>query len=328
MKKIIQILLLILVVITFICGFSQTAKAEIPPDIIHSYTITIDPQTDGSLLIKYELDYEATTDFPSDIQYLQIGVPNTDFEVVDFAPKDFIVQAKEIKAGTSQVQLDFYKLPLKGDRFTISFTIKQRSMAYSTDDGNICFQFIPGWFDFAEITELREIINLENLNVVSTDPETSIESGKMVFVVNNMEANEKAPAITVIATKDSYPNLNEDDLVTKNQATGGIGIGGAILIIILVVVVIMIIAAAASGGGDGGYGGGGYFGGYGGSSSGRSGGGDGGFSGRGSSCACVSSCACACACAGGGRVGCSERGLQVTHWLQEHNPDGENDEKK
>lgn len=329
--KILTILFLVLslIVISFV-----PASAATPPDIINSYVVTINPQPDGSLLMKYDFDYEATTDFPRDIQYLEIGVPNTNFEIVSYEPKGFITGAKAIKSGKSQVHLDFAKLPLKGDKFKFSFVIKQGSMAYKADENNISFKFVPGWFDFAEIKELKVIVSSKGLSVTKTEPEPASKSdSEITWVTKNMKPDQKAAPIIMVCSKSSYPNLPES--VTKNgnnsvEGSGNIGLGAILLIILLVIILflgLLFLLADSDDYDSGGYGGGGYKGGYysgssyrssSGSSSSRSSrssGGSGDFSGRGSSCACVSSCACACACAGGGRVGCAERGYQVLHWL-------------
>jgi len=331
MKKLLNLLIAFLIVL--FCSFPVFAQT--PPDIINNYTITIDPQTDGSLLMKYEFNYEATTDFPSNIQYLEIGVANSDFEIVSYNPHGFITGAKANKSGTSQVHLDFAKLPIKGDKFQFDFVIKQKNMLYKADEENIGFKFIPGWFDFAEIKELKVIINPKSLTVTKTDPEPIIkDANQMIWITKNMGPNEKAKAVTFICSNESYPELQKDTLNDKDPNEENGGAFGLILIIIIVIIVVIFIFTLILGSGDsygdGGYSGGGYSGGFfggsslgggtsssggGSSSSGRSSGGGGSFGGGGSSCACVSSCACACACAGGGRVGCSERGFEITNWL-------------
>jgi len=329
MKRIgIWITLALIAIMVF--AYPGTAAAQTPPDIIHSYVVTIDPQSDGSLLMKYDFDYEATTDFPSDTQYLQIGVPNTNFEIVDFSPKNFIVEAKAIKAGKSQVELDFYKLPKKGDRFKISFTIKQKSMIYKVDDNNVSFKFVPGWFDFAEIKELKEVISLKNLKVVKVEPSSVIqEDGMATFITKDMAVNDKAEPVIIITSRDSYPKFDDKDLTSESGSSGSLSVGVIVILVILGIVLLVIIIGVVSGldgGDDDGYSGGGYIGGLG-RGGGRSSGGGGSFSGRGSSCACVSSCACACACAGGGRVGCAERGLQVLNWYISHQKEGGKDDE-
>lgn len=325
MKKFLNLLIAFLMVLS--CSFPVFAQT--PPDIIHNYTIIIDPQPDGSLLMKYEFNYEATTDFPSNIQYLEIGVANSDFEIVSYNPHGFITGVKANKSGTSQVHLDFAKLPLKDDKFQFDFVIKQKNMLYKADDKNTSFKFVPGWFDFAEIKELKVIINLKSLTVTKTDPApTTKDANQMVWLTKDMKSDEKAEAITFICSNESYPNLQKDTLSDKDPNEGGLGIFVWILIIIVAIFIFIFVLTLILGSGDsyggGGYSGGGrYLGGFfggsslggGSSSSGRNSGGGGSFGGGGSSCACVSSCACACACAGGGRVGCSERGFEITNWL-------------
>ncbi|QUH26385.1 hypothetical protein [Serpentinicella alkaliphila] len=72
---------LLITIFVFLLLTLQVVSAT-PPDIIHEMLVKITPNTDGSLNISYEFDYEATTDFPPNIQYLQIGVANSDFTLL------------------------------------------------------------------------------------------------------------------------------------------------------------------------------------------------------------------------------------------------------
>jgi hypothetical protein len=320
-------LIILAVIILLVFVPISVGSAQTPPDIIHSYVITIDPQTDGSLLMTYNFDYEAATDFTDEIPYVEIGVPNSDFEITDYGPKDFIKNAEKNISGGSWVHLDFYELPKEADRFNFYFTIEQNSMIYETDEG-FGFKFIPGWFSFAEVSELKVILLTEGLEICSLEPEpVNDTNGEIFWITKDMVEDQKADPIIVVSDLNSYPDLTEEQLVSESGSVGGVVLIIFIVIIVLFLIIFFVVTIA----GDDGYDGGGYGGGYhgggfrgsGGTSSGSrfggsgsaSSGGSGSFSGRGSSCACVSSCACACACAGGGRVGCSERGFQVLHWI-------------
>jgi hypothetical protein len=94
-----RIFFMICIFITFITVCSSPAAAATPPDIIHQMKVTITPQADGSLNIHYFLDYEATTDFPADICYLEIGVPNSSFTLLDYSPDTLISGAGRTKAA-------------------------------------------------------------------------------------------------------------------------------------------------------------------------------------------------------------------------------------
>ncbi len=325
-------------------------RADIPPDIIHKFEIVVTPQPDGSLVIHYKLDYEATSDFTNDIPYIQIGVPNSNFTIREWGPTTLLKGAKAITFGKSLVELDFGRLPKKGERFQLYFEILQSGMVYKAGE-DVSFKFVPGWFDYAKVSELHLTWALpsDTSLVKSLDPKPDSQfDNRATWITRNLQTNQKAKAVTLVYSTAAFAELK---LTTSSQPASPQGDENGetnwlvvVLIVVFVLIVIVVIAIMiwSDGYGGGGYtggsyrGGGGYGGGWGGSSggssggsrpsggslgggggssSGRSGGGGGGFSGRGSSCACVSSCACACACAGGGRVGCAERGLDITYWL-------------
>ncbi len=324
MKKNLLVLIVLLIgllILPVLGGQSAT-----PPDVIHSYTVSIEPQKDGSLLINYEFDYEAVTDFPRGKAYLQVGVPNRNFEIVSYEPKELISDTKAITSSTSQVQLNFINLPLKGDRFRFNFSILQKRMIYKTDEG-YGFKFVPGWFDFAQIEKLWVRVNPGEIVLIKVEPELEQKTpGQLIFLTENLKENQKAKAITITMGGD-YFSIDDEEMLQKEEKSLAdiliIIIVAIMIISILFLLVIMLIYNFSGGGGSGGgsSGGGGYGGGrfIGGSSGGslKSGGGSGSFSGRGSSC--VSSCACACACAGGGRAGCSEKGYRIVKLVAKPN---------
>ncbi len=349
-------MLVLILMICLLCSSGYLAFG-VPPDIIHEMVVTITPQDDGYLNIHYSLDYEAATDFPEDIQYLEVGVANTDFTLLDYSPDTLIEDAYGTTQNGAFVHLDFKKLPKAGDRFTLEFTVKQGSMYNKSGQNDVSFQFVPGWFDFAIIKELQVIVETDGLNnvVVMPTPDKWSDS-KAIWITKNLEANEKAEKISVLnsrssgfsednAYQDQPNNYNEDYAPNYNdnpRTSSSFSFGRIILFIFVLIFIASLLGgrrnryrAGRYGGGywgpppprhrsfwgppppppggfggrpPRGFGGGGFGGGRSsGGSSGRSSGRSSGGGGR--------SCACACACAGGGRVGCSERGYQVLHWL-------------
>ncbi len=314
------------------------------PDVIGQYSVHITPQDDGTLVMDYRFsNYCATTDFPADKPYLQVGVPNRNFDLVDWGPKSapnsqtqvWVTSANALQGVNSQVQLNFNKQPLAGECWDLNFTIAQRQMAYAQGSNEVSFQFTPGWFDFAKINTLTITWDLpaDPSLVHKTEPTPTNGQQQAIWTNTGMAPNDKF-TVTITYAKSAFPNLAAAGL-PSNAPTPPSSTGEAdytwifclvILIIILVIVLPLIVRSFA---GDGGYGrgyGGGYYGGLGrpfiggdedtdsggGSPRARSGGGGGGFAGRGSSCACAcASCACACACAGGGRAGCTRKGFDI-----------------
>src|SRR3990170_4064505 len=88
------------------------------PDVIGEYSVTVSPQADGTLKMSYQFtNYCATTDFPSNSAFLEVGVPNRHFTITDIGPKDWVTGASPKTSGGSWVHLDFIRLPKKGDCF-------------------------------------------------------------------------------------------------------------------------------------------------------------------------------------------------------------------
>lgn len=332
MNKRILVFRLALALVLLVVLKPLTAHAA-DPDVIKNYVVTVTPQTDGTLNMKYDFDYCATTDFPGNAIYLEVGVPNKKFELTEWGPKDWVTNAYTKTSGGSWVHLDFVHQPVAGECFTFNFTIHQSAMAHVSGD-DVTFQFIPGWFDFARIDKLTIVWAMpSDATLVKTlDPQSArSENGQAIWEALNLAPNQKFTVNLVIA-KTAYPDLKTEDIVEEEPVpiNGGAGVGIVticLIIGVIIVVLALILWLSDSAGGGGGFSDGGYIGGYsggsgsthgdsgGGGSSGRNSGGGGNFGGRGSSCACVSSCACACACAGGGRAGCSAKGFDIS-WMK------------
>ena len=301
------------------------------PDVIGQYTVHVTPQDDGTLVMDYRFsNYCATTDFPSDKPYLQVGVPNRNFDLVDWGPKSapnsqtkvWVTSADPLQGVTSQVQLNFNKQPLAGECWDLNFTIRQRQMAYAQGSDEVGFQFTPGWFDFAKINALTVTWDLpaDQTLIHKTDPAPTSTPNQAVWSDTNLAPNDKF-TVTITYAKSAFPNLTAPSASAPSPPSSAAGEDNSAFLCGIVLLILFFIVMArflSFWGSDGGYGGGlggaflrGFGGGFSGSSSSRSGGGGGGFAGRGSSCACAS-CACACACAGGGRAGCTRKGFDIS----------------
>lgn len=336
-------LLLAILFLTILILPVGTALADIPPDVIGEYIITVNPQPDGSLEMKYELNnYCPTTDFTNDIPYFEVGVPNTHFTLIDFVKNELVANAEPRLSGGSFVRITFTRLPRQGECFNAGFTIRQERMAYPLGEEDVSFQFTPGWFSYAIVKRLTVKWVLPEASLVrELDPTPTSQDGNLaIWQVENLKQNQKFTISKIIVAKSAYPDLRQQT-VQSTSDSGDMGAAGLILIIIVIIIAVILIVlfwvwlttddygGGYSGGGGSSrgstYTGGGWHGEgstpsrsssrsstSGGGRSSRSSGGSGDFSGRGSSCACVS-CACACACAGGGRVGCSRKeiGYQV-----------------
>lgn len=310
--------------------FAPTSvNAQTSPDELANYTITITPQPDGTLIMNYQLQgYCAKSDWPSEYPYLQVGVPNSNFTITDWSPKgSFVTDVKPVNSGGSFAQFDFGQLPKNGDCFDLSVTTTQGKMAFPTTDGTneVTFKFVPsGWTFPIKVASLTvmwikpsdpALLKMTEPGPKNVDGDMMVWQWSSPIMASNGMFNDYA--VKFVYNQSAF-TLSEEATTSSESGNGGSGpdAGTVLLIIVIIIVAIIVIAfvldwltdgelIGINGGGDGG----GYYGG-GGLGGGRSGGGGGGGGGRGYSCACAS-CACACACAGGGRVGCSRKGIGI-----------------
>lgn len=309
-----------------------TVFADETPDQLESYTISVTPQMDGSLLMDYKLENYcvAIEKWPSDEPYLQIGVPNGNFTIGEWGPKEGanrVVNAEALTLGSSFVQLDFDEgsLPKRGDCFDLFFSIVQNKMAYpDPENGNITFKFIPAGWKFpiqVKSLTLNWAAPIDPGLVKLTDPAPmAVVSTTMIWQWDNplMDASGMfSDASVKFAYDKSAFTLSEAATTNTDSGNGGnssdlglICLWTIVVIVVLIIVLwifLALIEFVSSG-----------------DSLGTSfvtvasnvsdvlsdGGGFGGSSGHSSGCACAG-CACACACAGGGRVGCSRKGIGI-----------------
>ena len=324
-----RLVLVTVLVLVFSLGVfhPRTVKADVPPDVLDSYTITITPQADGQLQMVYNLKHYCTySDWPGDKPYLQIGVPNTTFTITDFGPSEGEfkpVKAEPLTSDGSYVQMDFDSnhLPKNGNCFDLNFSITQGKMAYpTTDSKEITYKFTPsGWTFPITVKQLTVswAVPSDASLLKLTDPVTTGKTDTaLIWQWNNPVMNGSGMfadySVKLVYDQSAF-QLTDTSTSQSSDSNGGSGgiSGGTILVIIIVVVVVILLLVVFVGVfSDDGYGGGGGIILGGGSGGGHSGGGGLGGSGGGYSCACAG-CACACACAGGGKVGCSRKFIGI-----------------
>lgn len=318
MKKIPMIMrwmIILVLLFSFIPTGSAMASA---PDTIGHYRVSIEPQSDGTLNMRYEFwNYCAVTDFPSADFF--IGLPNRSFTITgaggDIGGTNWV---KGTRQDGVKAYVDFASLPKAGQCFNFWYEIHQEKMAY-LDGDSVMFNYQPSWFDFATITklEIRWKLPDDSSQVQSLKPEAAKQAGWAIWTYKNMNVDQKTDMLELFYLKTAFPDLPSDtpdrSEAPEEENAGFLGLSCWTWLIILVVLffIIMLIAwwIEEGGGGGGYYGGGKGFFEYVADALESSGGGWGGSTGHSSGCAGCASCACACA--GGGRAGCSVKGFKL-----------------
>ena len=302
MKKILIIILALFSLVLVGCDESFE-----PLDKIHDYTIIVNPNNDGTLNMKYHLEWEVLEEGDNGVDFITVGVANRFVENIQ-GLSDNIKKIGYSSENGSVIRIDFNKKYHKGDIFHVVFSIRQERI-FTVKNNQIQYSFNPGWFEEIQVNKLTVLWDSKN---VLQSNSTSFIKDYLVWEAfldygDTIEVN-------LVYDKDSFPNLDPK----KDYSSQTINPLIVIVIVFGFISFIIVISIIASIKEDKyqrcrGFSGNVrhhhfYFGRHYGyrksgskivppnvqnKSSGV----------HGSSCAC----ACACACAGGGRAGCSRK---------------------
>lgn len=259
-------------------------------DEILNYEIKVDVRQDGTLDIRYAIDWKVLDDKSGTepVSWVDVGVPNDKVDQIQMLTANIKSAEYSSKNGGSYVRIDFKTNYYQGSVIRFEFSIHQSYMYLLDESNTVRYSFTPGWFEDIEIDNLQiEWAVKDGFTIKETDSNEQ-SSTYYIWSYQNLAEGEKVTANVKYKSDGFYVDENKQ---YKEGDSGTSVLGIALLVICIVILVVAIVANI-----DDDYGGG---------------------RGHGhtsvfvhsscahSSCACVSSCACACACAGGGRAGCS-----------------------
>lgn len=300
MKIFKKFLICAMVLVCFITITLLPVRASTTPlDEIQDYTITVNMRPDGTMDIKYHVEWKVLDDSrEGPLEWVKIGNPNKHVDGIT-ALSDNIKDIKYVNDGGAYIRIDFDHAYYEGEIVIFEYTIHQSYMYIIEKDNHICrYSFTPGWFEEIEVKNIT--IRWNDENVIESTAHKN-EDGYLIWN-SSLGMGERLNA-SVKYNLDAF-TTNENEQYTEDA--GSSGKGGTVLIVVLVIIgVVLLISFLVALFGDDDYGS------------------HGGFGGRSSvfvshsscvrsSCACAS-CACACACAGGGRAGCSKKDFYKTN---------------
>lgn len=289
MKKIvIAFFLVVLICLSIVSvGF-----AEKDLDLIINYVIRVDPRVDGTLDIRYVIEWKVLSDKneAEPLTWIKVGVPNEKYEIK--------LDSKNVNSSSYLVDGSFVRLDLdrpyyKGEELIMGFQIHQNNMYVRDKDKHQCrYSFTPGWFDDIAVENLVIFWNAKNVIECNTEATEEIEGENYYKWEASLKPGERLNA-NVCYNLDVFDTSEEGSWIGDKRENSSTKISPLVILAIVLAIVLIVAFVLAMGDGYGGGGGGSVF--------------IHSSSGCASSCACVSSCACACACAGGGRAGCSKK---------------------
>ena len=267
---------------------------ENPLDEIQNYTIQVDMRNDGTMDIKYRLEWTVLDDTSEGpLSWVKVGIPNKNVDEITALTSNIDKIKYEKESGQTYVFIYFDREYHANETIIFEFSIHQSNMyVIDKEDHTLRYSFTPGWFDEIEVKNITIMWN--NHNVLKSNNNNEPVDGYLVWNAS-LTFGEKLNA-SVYYNLDAFEATEEGQVIEDDDGVNPFVI---LIIIVVVIVFIMLILSLI----DDGYGGGS---GYGGSRTHI-------YTSSRCACACASRCACACACAGGGRAGCAKKDFYHTN---------------
>ena len=277
------------------------AEARGPLDEIQNYTIQVDMRPDGTMDIRYHIEWKVLDDTSEGpLSWVKIGNPNMHVDEIT-ALSDNIQDIRYLAEDGSYIRIDFDREYHENEIIIFEYSIHQSYMYVIEEEEHICrYSFTPGWFDEIEVKEIKILWNRDNV-LESTAQGTE---GNYLVWSGSLEMGERLNA-SVQYNLDVFTTNEEEQYTEESGSEGGISPFGLLIAAGIVILVIIVLCALFVSDDDdydshGGFGGSHYYHTM--------------YVHTRSSCACACvSCACACACAGGGRAGCSKKDFYGTN---------------
>lgn len=145
-KKIKVILIMIFFILLFFIFPSKCKAVDL--DQILDYTTTISPRDDGTLDIKYHIEWkvlDSTTEGP--LEWVKIGIPNQHVNNIKKISNN-ISTVNYLSSNGNYVKVKFKDKYYAGDTVIFEFSIHQAYMYnINNSTGKVSYEFTPGWFD-------------------------------------------------------------------------------------------------------------------------------------------------------------------------------------
>ena len=132
-----------------------------PLDEISSYEIQVDPRDDGTLDMRFDIQWKVLNDTQEGpLEWVRIGIPNRHVDEIE-GLSDSIRRIAYDGSGGSYVRIDLDRDYRAGETVEMSFAIHQSSICAANGEDYV-FHYMPGWFDDIAVKSLVVRWNAEN----------------------------------------------------------------------------------------------------------------------------------------------------------------------
>jgi hypothetical protein len=235
MKKLLLLLMAIVLLFLFI---PAQLLADTGTYKIDTYTVTLTPQSDGTVDITY---YQQWTVLSGNIPWITVGLPNTSYTITGSGDNVSNIR-DDSGSGWDGVYIGLDRTYYANQSFIVSFTVNERGLL-TESNGSWGINFTPGWYDNAVIGKMD--INLDSpispSEYTFNPPPTSIIGSTITWEETNLPGGYQFN-ISFSSTDGSFittgaapvPTTNITSIATNN------GVNGAFIFFIIAIVVIFL----------------------------------------------------------------------------------------
>jgi hypothetical protein len=234
MKKVFLTLTALILVFLFIPArvFADTGTYK-----INNYTVTLTPQSDGSVNISY---YQQWTVLSGNIPWITVGLPNTSYTITDSGNNVSDIR-DDSGSGWDGVYISLDKTYYSNQSFAVSFTVNERGVL-SESSGSWGINFTAGWYDNAAIDKMDiDLVSPISPSEYTFNPApTGIAGNTVIWEKTNLPGGYQF-SVSFSSTDGSFITAGAIPVQTTNISTTAISsVNGTFIFFIIAIVVIFL----------------------------------------------------------------------------------------
>ena len=215
------IFIIILALILLMIPINVVAKE--PLDEIQNYELQIDMRNDGTMDIRYHLEWKVLDDSSEGpLSWVQIGIPNKNVDEIKALSNNIDNIEYYSSGGDTYVKIYFDKEYYADEIVNFDFSIHQSHMYVIDQEEHLLrYSFTPGWFDEIQVKNI--IVKWNKFNVLKTNAEPETD-GEYYVWTGTLDFGEKLNT-SVYYNLDAF-NVSEEGQVQEdtNEWISGIKI--------------------------------------------------------------------------------------------------------
>ena len=178
-RRVFSLLAALLLCLALLCA----PAAASPTDEILRYEITADVNDDGTVNLRYHIDWKVLRDDIGALEWITVGIPNGEYVSIE-SLSDTIRRIAYSDDNGSSVRIDFDRSYHAGETVSFDYLVVQDYMYQMNlfQEGQTAYVFTPGWFDQIDVDELT--VRWNSADLVSWSPDCLVKDGYNVWTTS------------------------------------------------------------------------------------------------------------------------------------------------